>query len=961
MTDFVIGQRWISNTEAELGLGIVSDLEARHITVSFPAAGEQRVYAITNAPLTRVQYRIGDLINNSDNDSLKIEEVENRNGYLVYHGLDGSGEDASWAEVELNCFVYFSQPQDRLFAGQVDKLSEFELRYQTLQQQHRLAQLPSRGLMGPRVELLPHQLYIANEVGQRFAPRVLLADEVGLGKTIEAGLIIHRQLHTGLSQRVLIAVPDSLKHQWLVEMLRRFNLQFTLLDEARCKAIEETSADEALNDEVLDDPFDELLETHNPFESAQLILCSLDLLQGKRLEQAMDSRWDLLVVDEAHHLEWSPEEASPAYSAIEQLAEMARGLLLLTATPEQLGITSHFARLRLLDPDRYYDLPRFLEEQENYQPVNELVQSLLQEDSQSQLLNNSNLAATVADKLGNDALSKLQTAESEETYLQTREQVITQLLDQHGTGRVLFRNTRSGVKGFPERQLFTYPLPSSSVSACDAITDDNVHEHPKAEWLFNWLKKNKREKLLVICHDADTALILETYLRLRKGILSAAFHEGLSLLERDRAAAYFADGEDGAQVLLCSEIGSEGRNFQFAHNLVMLDLPDNPDLLEQRIGRLDRIGQQETVKIHVPYAEQDIDGNPSRESLWLTWLHEGLHCFERVCPIGSAVYSEFSEELEPLLSAHDDVDAFDDLLERTRAFGDQLLNDLQRGRDRLLELNSCKPEIAAPIVENLQQENETDDLRTYLDNAFDTFGVDQEKHSEHAQVLRPSDHMQCHSFPNLPEEGMTATFDRRDALSREDLHFLTWEHPMTIGVMDMILSGDKGNTSICTLKLPPLKPGTLMVEALLRPNCPAPKVLQLQRYMSEGCIRVLLDQDGKDLGKIIQPAHIQKLAQRVKKPTARQLINHARPQIEKLLDTIVNQGNAQEASLVQAAIDQMDNEYDQEIVRLEQLAEHNPNIRPEEIEYLRGKQQIAAEYLQQTRLQLDAVRVIVVT
>ena len=951
MTDFVIGQRWISNTEAELGLGIVSDMESRHITISFPAAGEQRVYAQKNAPLTRVQYRLGDTINNSENDTLKIESIDKTGGYITYIGTNNQGQPDRWAEVELNCFVYFSQPQDRLFAGQVDKLSEFNLRYDTLQHHHRLAQAPALGLMGPRVELLPHQLYIANEVGQRFAPRVLLADEVGLGKTIEAGLIIHRQLHTGLSQRVLIAVPDSLKHQWLVEMLRRFNLPFTLLDEERCQALE-TPADE-FAEESTQDPLEEL--ENNPFDSAQLILCSMDLLldNPERLEQALSSRWDLLVVDEAHHIEWSEDSPSDAYQAIEQLAEIARGLLLLTATPEQLGVSGHFARLRLLDPDRYYDLNRFLAEQETFQPVNELVQRLLNNDAQAILTNSAELQADISERLGDKTLASLLSAED---FNEQRQQVIDQLLDQHGTGRVLFRNTRSAIQGFPERQLLRYPL---NIDASHSLSDDDtIGDHPKVVWLYEWLKKNKREKLLVICQEAETALALENYLRLRKGIRSAAFHEGLSLLERDRAAAYFAEPEEGAQILICSEIGSEGRNFQFAHNLAMFDLPNNPDLLEQRIGRLDRIGQQHDVVIHVPYAELGDNGQTSREALWLEWLHEGLNSFEKVCPIGPAVFAKFEDELSSELAAPSN---FEDLVARTREYSDNLLSELQQGRDRLLELNSCKLDVATPLVEQLQAENDSSALNDYLEAAFDTFGVDQEKHGEQSLVLRPSDHMQCDSFPNLPDEGMTATFDRREALSREDMHFLTWEHPMTVGVMDMILSGDKGNTSICTIKLPPLKPGALMVEALLRPNCPAPKMLQLQRFMGTGCVRMLLDQDGKDLSAIIQPTHIEKLAQRVKRPTARQLIEHARPQIEKLLNRVVDTGNKQQESIIADAIGLMDKEYNQEILRLEQLSEHNLNIRPEEIEYLRGKQAITAEYLEQTRLQLDAVRVIIVT
>ncbi len=107
---------------------------------------------------------------------------------------------------------------------------------------------------------------------------------------------------------------------------------------------------------------------------------------------------------------------------------------------------------------------------------------------------------------------------------------------------------------------------------------------------MGYLTSHRSQKVLVICAKATTALQLEQVLREREGIRAAVFHEGMSIIERDRAAARFAEEDTGAQVLLCSEIGSEGRNFQFASNLVMFDLPFNPDLLEQRIGRLDRIG-----------------------------------------------------------------------------------------------------------------------------------------------------------------------------------------------------------------------------------------------------------------------------------------------------------------------------------------------------------------------------------
>ena len=352
---FVPGQRWISNTESELGLGIIVELANRRVEISFPASGERRTYAVDNAPISRVQYDVGQQVQNELGTLITINDVLENQGCLIYNGVDEQGEAVILPEIELSSFIQFSKPQDRLFAGQIDKNRAFQLRCQTLEHIRHKQQSPVSGLLGPRVQLLPHQLYIASEAANRYAPRVLLADEVGLGKTIEAGLILHQQLISGRAKRVLVVVPDSLLHQWLVEMLRRFNLFFTILDEARCEGLEESG--DAESDPFFDEEQEQQQDGYNPFESAQLVLCTLSFLTDNpnRHAQAVAADWDLLIVDEAHHLQWSEAEASPAYQCIESLAGQTKGLLLLTATPEQLGVASHFARLRLLDPDRYYD------------------------------------------------------------------------------------------------------------------------------------------------------------------------------------------------------------------------------------------------------------------------------------------------------------------------------------------------------------------------------------------------------------------------------------------------------------------------------------------------------------------------------------------------------------------------------------------------------------------------------
>ena len=202
---FSLGQRWISDAESELGLGTIVAIEGRMLTLLFSASGEQRLYSIEEAPITRVRFNIGDEILSHDEWKLLVNDIDETGNLIIYSGTRvDTGEPCQLKETFLNNFIKFNKPQDKLFAGQIDKFNRFILRYHSLVEQHGQQKSNLRGLIGARVDLIPHQLYIAEEVGRRHAPRILLADEVGLGKTIEAGLIIHQQLLTGRAKRILI-------------------------------------------------------------------------------------------------------------------------------------------------------------------------------------------------------------------------------------------------------------------------------------------------------------------------------------------------------------------------------------------------------------------------------------------------------------------------------------------------------------------------------------------------------------------------------------------------------------------------------------------------------------------------------------------------------------------------------------------------------------------------------------
>ncbi|MCF5869544.1 RNA polymerase-associated protein RapA [Aeromonas veronii] len=951
---FALGQRWISDTETDLGLGTVVAVEGRMVTLLFPATGENRMYAKEEAPVTRVSFNVGDQITSHEDWTMTVEEVQEKDGLLIYVGVrTDNDEPVALKEVFLNNFIKFNKPQDRLFAGQIDRMSRFTLRYEALVNQHQRRRNPTRGLAGGRVSLIPHQLYIAHEVGHRYAPRVLLADEVGLGKTIEAGMVIHQQLLSGRAHRVLILLPETLQHQWLVEMLRRFNLHFSLFDEERC--------------------IEAFADAENPFETEQLVICSLDFLRKKRrrFEQVLEAEWDLLVVDEAHHLEWSEEAPSRAYEMVEALAEQVPGVLLLTATPDQLGHQSHFARLRLLDPERFYDYEAFLAEEQAYGQVASAAQELLDGE-------------TLSDEARQILASQLEGLDLSDAA--ARQQAVAKLLDQHGTGRVLFRNSRANIQGFPERHLNVYPMPlpeqyktaikvmgmmggnggDLQTRALRYLYPEKIFQQfegdnatwtqfdPRVEWLLELLLSARQQKVLVICSEAATAIALEEALRTREGIRGAVFHEGMSILERDKASAYFAQQEGGAQVLLCSEIGSEGRNFQFASHLVLFDLPLNPDLLEQRIGRLDRIGQQNTVEIHAPYLE-----GTAQRALQL-WYHDGLDAFEQTCPTARPVFEAVREELFELLAANTgDQAALDALLVKTRELHEPLKARLEQGRDRLLEIHSSGGAAAQQLVDKLAAEDDDTGMISFALKMFDEIGVNQDDRGENALVLTPGDHMLVSSFPGLPQDGMTITFDRNTALSRDDMALLSWDHPMMRGGIDLILGSEIGATSVALLKNKALPIGSILLELIFVAESAAHP--QLYRFMPPTPIRLLMDKNGQNLGEKVAFDAFNRQLTPVNRHLGSKLVTASQPVIHGLIGK--GQAIAEElkAGIVDKARAQMAQTLQQDLDRLEALKAVNPNVRDSELDYLRNLQAELHHLIDQTQLKLDAIRFIVVT
>ena len=906
------GQRIVSDTEPELGLGIVLKTDASRMEVFFPATGEQRQYALKNAPLRRVRFKDGDRLKLHSGESFVVDAVEERDGLLFYHA-----GDKEIPEAHLSDTISFSSPEERLLAGQVDDLYAFDLRAESLGRRAAILQNPVRGFLGGRVDLLAHQMFIANEVATRPQPRVLLADEVGLGKTIEAGLILHRLHLSGRAGRVLILLPEPLIHQWFVEMWRRFNLLFSIFDAERCLAVEATQPGV------------------NPFLENQLVITSVAFLAGDpvRGAQAAEAGWDLLVVDEAHHLRWSAADPSVEYSLVETLASKIQSLLLLTATPQQLGPESHFARLRLLDPARYSDLERFTAEAAHYEVVAATVDRLL-----------SGELPTPKDTQFFGAHSKriqewckaLQSGDES-----VRQPLLVALLDAFGTGRVMFRNTRAALSGFPERKALLEKIKSGK---------DGSAFGAKIKWLVSFLKEKPEAKVLLICKTRRLAERIHTELQAEIAVPAGLFHEGLTLIQRDRNAAFFAEPE-GARLLICSEIGSEGRNFQFAHDLVLFDLPADPELLEQRIGRLDRIGQTATIQIHVPYL------TGTEEEVLARWYHEGLGAFEAT-PHGAAAIAAMQRSDLDALCEEFEPPQLKTFLKQTTTLRAKVAVQLKHGYDRLLERSSCRMPEANQVLEAIKAADTDASFESFFLRLLDFLGIGAEPQgAQNRSFLLQPGFLQKDPLPGLPVEGLVGTFERARALSREDVSFLSADHPLVAGALEMMLGGESGNSSFGVWKGGGKE--SLLLEVYAVVECVAQTSLHSDRFFPATPVRVLVDHESNDLTDEFPASALVLEAGESTRLLEKAVVR--RKLIPTMLAKAQELANERAKTFAETATALMNAQLRAEISRLEELSELNDHVRPEETAILEAQRAALEAAFANARPRVDALRLILRT
>jgi superfamily II DNA or RNA helicase len=472
------------------------------------------------------------------------------------------------------------------------------------------------------MELLEHQTRTAKTVLRRFRGRAMLCDEVGLGKTVEAGLVLSELLMRGLTRSVLVLTPPSLIAQWQGEMRRKFAIELTSYDDPSFRNADASAWD--VHDRLI---FSIHTAKREPHRAAILA-----------------RRWDMVIVDEAHHLR---SRTTAAWKFVSELQKQF--ILLLTATPVQNNLEELFNLVTLLEPgllNTQRDFSRrFVSKEDKLTPRNvDQLHALLSE-------------VMVRNRRSTVGLQFTRRyARTEAVALTPGSRMLYDSITAFVRSGLRIDNTAAGMNRMTLVML--QMAIGSSASAAASMLDNMLnkpHLSPEQRASLSELAEQARreesnakaDRVLQLLRDFPDKLVIFTQFRktlemLRGKLVGAGhdvavFHGGLSRLEREAAIEHF---RGSARLLLCSESGSEGRNLQFAHGLCNFDLPWNPMKIEQRVGRLSRIGQKSDVYVFNLVAAGTV------EAAVLHLLEAKLNMFELVIGEIDMILGNLDEEKE---------------------------------------------------------------------------------------------------------------------------------------------------------------------------------------------------------------------------------------------------------------------------------------------------------------------------
>ncbi len=459
-----------------------------------------------------------------------------------------------------------------------------------------------------------YQIETVKRVLKFFHGRVLLCDEVGLGKTIEAAMIVKEYLMRQMARNVLILTPPSLVAQWKEEMFAKFHLEFTTTDDEK----------------FLKDP--------KEFWRNQRIIASLNTAKSyKNLEHLRNHFYDLVVVDEAHHLR---NRTTLSWQMVNLIQK--KFILLLTATPVQNNLIELYNLITLLKPGQFKTekifKQEFLEKGQTRKPANK---EKLRELLKDVMIRNTRSAIDVKLPKRFATTLRLQPTENEKKIYQW----LTEYLRRQNTSRFTRRLllTEAGSSPFALRKSLLNVFPIEDIQEVVSLIDQ-VSQIAKTQAMLDLLRRKPEEKKIIFTQYLKSMEYLEDFLT-KHEIPFVSFKGEMSNAEKNEAIRRF---KEEIPVLISTESGGEGRNIQFCNTIINFDLPWNPMRIEQRIGRLHRIGQKQDVFIF------NLSVKGTLEDHIIDILDNKINMFEMV--IG---------EIEPILGRIGQEEEFEDVIMET--------------------------------------------------------------------------------------------------------------------------------------------------------------------------------------------------------------------------------------------------------------------------------------------------------
>ena len=851
-----------------------------------------------------------------------------KDGMISYEFLKENGKKVQIYEKDIYT-KYIPPIKNLIINQQIDPPHNFLLKYWAHLFYSYYTSYQIKCITNSRLSLMPHQINVTHRLAEEHFPRILLADEVGLGKTIEAGIYIKEMMARNLAERILIIVPASLVQQWKFELENKFHIRFTIYDGRKVKELKRNGYYKSTN--VL----------QNPFYYDNLIICSLQFARRKKYIDLLSKiSWDIVVFDEAHHLRRYLVNATTGryretlnYELARNLSTTSESMLLLTATPLQLHSFELYSLIELIHPEIFDSFSKFEHFRKNMPFINLLITNIKNIDK----LNSFEVKNTI--KLLRDLRYVEKDKSNEEILADIKDESFTlnlfrKIEQDHTLSKLIIRNrkknvfteeflnkrivntiivnpTKEELEIYNEIRLYLAQIYNSSISRenvglgfvittlqklltsskyailkslerrleqitrykdiflnfkvfkdldpefyeleleeefldsesfddlKEQLTEKQIEESINIinqekilkefynklknipydsksdkliEILDNIYSRNSKEKVIIFTQFVDTLKFLKELIANQQNTYFVqTFYGGLDKQQKDDAVEKFRN-QQGFSILLSTEIGGEGRNFQFCRTIINFDLPWNPMKLEQRIGRVDRIGQESReIYIYNFYMEGTVETDV------VYALIKRINLFEESIGILEPIIGKVEKDLKNVIFAEDDGRRRKNLNEFYRTLDDEIkkakeiemqLDDLMIDK-KSFQMEGLISSLASCVDVKLTHNELALLMNFFLHLSNNKYGFMEKIKSELPRLkenekflskIKLKEDFLKNSRYNLSEE-YTGTFDLEFAKEREELDFFALGHPLINAVIDLCRNDAfKGNYTILELK-----------------------------------------------------------------------------------------------------------------------------------------------------------------